>query len=284
MSPDELRALMDGRDRTNLYVVDVRTTEEFAAGHIAGAIWVPGGQAVQATDDAVAVRAAVIVLACDGFTRSVMTASWLKRMGYPRVSVLAGGLAAWADSGGATETGHPVAVPFGYESARARVTHLAAPALDRVRGDAGAPAIVSVDQSDVYARGHVPGAGWLCRSRLELAIAGVVADKSRPIVMTCADGVASTLATATLVQLGYERASVLEGGTRAWEAGGLAVERGRTRLLDDADDITLKPYERGREAMETYLEWEEALDPDGVSPVQLIRDGGTLGVERGRSA
>ena len=36
--------------------------------------------------------------------------------------------------------------------------------------------------------------------------------------------------------------------------------------------MVLKPYERGREAMEAYLRWEEALLPDGVSPHALLRD------------
>ena len=36
------------------YIIDVRSEAEFAAGHIAGAINVPGGQAVQRADDFVA--------------------------------------------------------------------------------------------------------------------------------------------------------------------------------------------------------------------------------------
>ena len=87
--------------------------------------------------------------------------------------------------------------------------------------------------------------------------------------MTCADGLASTLAAATLAGLGY-RARVLEGGTRAWEAAGRPVERGPVRLLDEADDVVLKPYERGRAAMEAYLRWEEALDLEGASPHALL--------------
>src|SRR5215831_17242507 len=82
VSPDELSALLARRDRDNAYVLDVRTSEEYAEAHIAGAVWAPGGQAVQATDEYVAVLAAAIVLACDGFARSVMTAAWLRRMGF----------------------------------------------------------------------------------------------------------------------------------------------------------------------------------------------------------
>jgi hypothetical protein len=33
------------------------------------------------------------------------------------------------------------------------------------------------------------------------------------------------------------------------------------RALDETDDVVLKPYEKGREAMEAYLKWEVDLDP-----------------------
>jgi rhodanese-related sulfurtransferase len=217
---------------------------------------------VQATDETIAVRAASIVLACDGFARATLTAAWLKRMGFPDVAVLAGGLPAWVEAGGATETGHPDVEPAGLDAARAAVT--AVPP-----GGLGGALVLDVDQSDAYTRGHVPGAAWICRSRLEDRIATVAPDRARPIVTTCGDGAASTLAAVTLGELGY-RARVLAGGTRAWEATGRPLERGATRLADEPDDIVPKPYERGRAAMEAYLAWEEALDDEGVSPIPLI--------------
>src|SRR5437870_1483919 len=262
ISPDDLAMRLARRER-NLYVLDVRTADEYAASHVAGAVWAPGGQAVQATDEYVAVRAASIVLVCDGFARSVMTASWLRRMGFPDVAVLAGGLPAWTAAGGAVERKHPTVVPFGWEAARQRVARVAP-------GDLGTGLILSVDQSDAYARGHVPGARWLCRSRLEWTIGTLAPERQAPIVVTCADGVASTLAAATLDRLGYTAVSVLEGGTRAWADAGLAVEDGRTRLADEPDDVVLKPYERGREAMERYLRWEADLDQDGRSRSRLL--------------
>jgi rhodanese-related sulfurtransferase len=264
IAPDDLRGLLAQRGERNVYLLDVRTREEYAAGHIAGAAWVPGGQAVQATDEAIAVRAATIVLACDGFARATMTAAWLQRMGFSDVVVLAGGLPSWSEAGGAVETGHPTVVPFGLAAARATVA--AVPP-----GELADAVILDVDQSDAYARGHVPGAVWVCRSRLEDQIAAVAPDRARPVVVTCGDGAASTLAAVTLGALGYA-ASVLDGGTRAWEAAGRPLERGATRLADEPDDIVPKPYERGRAAMEAYLAWEEALDNEGTSPVNLLPD------------
>jgi len=184
-------------------------------------------------------------------------------MGFPDVAVLAGGLPAWTAAGGAVEREHPTVVPFGWEAARQRVARVAP-------GDLGTGLILSVDQSDAYARGHVPGARWLCRSRLEWTVGTLAPERQAPIAVTCADGVASTLAAATLDRLGYTAVSVLEGGTRAWADAGLAVEDGRTRLADEPDDVVLKPYERGREAMERYLRWEADLDQDGRSRSRLL--------------
>ncbi len=244
-------------------MLDVRTAEEYAAGHIDGAVWAPGGQAVQATDEYVAVRAATIVLACDGLVRSVLTASWLGRMGYPKVMVLTGGVAAWERAGGAIALGHSLPKPAGWDAARAAAQAIKAGRLD-------AKTILNVDSSDLYAREHVPGAAWLSRSRLEQRIGEAVPDRQAPLVVTCTDGVQSTLAVATLLGLGYAGARVLEGGTRAWAAAGLPVERGATRLLDEPDDVVLKAYDRGREGMVAYLRWEEALDAQGRSPHQLL--------------
>jgi len=263
VSPDECMRLWGRRERENVHILDVRTSEEYAREHIAGAVWAPGGQAVQATDEYVAVRAAAIVLACDGLARSVMTAAWLRRMGFPNVAALAGGLPAWKESGGAIESGHPATLPWGYEAARDAVATVAPGAL-------GEALVLNVDPSDVYSRGHVPAAAWVCRSRLELKIAEAVPDKRRAIVVTCADGVQSTLAAATLGRLGYSTVRVLAGGTRAWVEAGLGAETGAGRLLDEPDDVVLKPYERGRESMEAYLRWEEALDHEGRSPHALL--------------
>ena len=269
VSPDAVADRWSHRDRENVSMLDVRTREEYEAGHVPGSIWAPGGQAVQATDEYVAVRGGWLVLICDGFGRSIMTAGWLKRMGFPHVAVLEGGVPAWERSGRPLETGQPAPVPFGYEAAQ-RVVERVAPGPLGPSGPLGHDVVVSVDPSDVYQRGHLPGAVWIGRGRLELAIAQAASDPARPVLLTCADGVQSTLAAATLRRMGYATARVLDGGVAAWRAAGLPVETGPGSMLGEADDVVQKPYERGRPAMEAYLRWEEALDAHGVSPHALL--------------
>ncbi len=64
------------------FLLDVRTPEEFASGHLPGFRSAPGGQLVQETDVSVPVRGARIVLADDDGVRAHMTASWLAQMGW----------------------------------------------------------------------------------------------------------------------------------------------------------------------------------------------------------
>src|SRR5437660_10398314 len=78
-------------DRRTLYVMDVRDPAEYRAGHLPGAVMIPGGQLVQGTDSWLGVWGARVGPVGDTGVRARMTASWLKRMGWDAV-VLEGGL------------------------------------------------------------------------------------------------------------------------------------------------------------------------------------------------
>ena len=77
----EIAALQSQADRT-LYRFDVRSEEEYTAGHLAGFRHYPGGQLVQEIDMAAPVRGARIVLTDNLRVRADMTASWLAQMGW----------------------------------------------------------------------------------------------------------------------------------------------------------------------------------------------------------
>ncbi|AOI50254.1 sulfurtransferase [Burkholderia oklahomensis C6786] len=97
----DLRTL-ESDDRT-LYRFDVRTPDEYAAGHLPGFASAPGGQLVQETDHHAPVRGARIVLADDDGVRADMSASWLAQMGWD-VSVVEP-----ADARERSERGQPAA-------------------------------------------------------------------------------------------------------------------------------------------------------------------------------
>ena len=52
-----------------------------------------------------------------------------------------------------------------------------------------------------------------------------LSDRSRQVILVCADGYSSSLAAATLRDLGFERATDVIGGFNGWVAAGLPVER-----------------------------------------------------------
>jgi rhodanese-related sulfurtransferase len=51
-----------------------------------------------------------------------------------------------------------------------------------------------------------------------------LSDPTRQFVLVCNDGYSSSIAAATLRDLGFERATDLDGGFNAWVAAGLPVE------------------------------------------------------------
>jgi len=89
IGPEEAKALEAQTHRT-LYRFDVRSSEDYAAGHIPGFRHYAGGQLVQEIDMAAPVRGARILLTDDRAVRAEMTASWLAQMGW-ETYVLEGG-------------------------------------------------------------------------------------------------------------------------------------------------------------------------------------------------
>ncbi|RYF77614.1 MAG: rhodanese-related sulfurtransferase, partial [Comamonadaceae bacterium] len=158
-----------------LYRFDVRTPEEYAAGHVPGFASAPGGQLVQETDHSVPVRGARIVLADDDGVRAFMTASWLAQMGWD-VHVLTGATAA-----DRSETAPAVPQP---PLPRAPVQGIAPAALAALL-HAGDAVLIDVGASANYVKRHVPGAWFAVRAQLPQALNRL--PEAGQYVLTCAD-------------------------------------------------------------------------------------------------
>ena len=85
--------------------------------------------------------------------------------------------------------------------------------------------VLDVREKDAYAAGHVPGACHLPRGQLELRVNEVLRDPTARIVTVCEYGKISTLAAATLRELGFQRTAALDGGMQAWRDNGYPLER-----------------------------------------------------------
>lgn len=84
--------------------------------------------------------------------------------------------------------------------------------------------VLDVREKDAFAAGHIPGARHLPRGQLELRVNDDLADPTLRIVVCCEFGKISTLATATLRDLGFMRATALDGGMKNWREGGFPLE------------------------------------------------------------
>jgi rhodanese-related sulfurtransferase len=81
------------------------------------------------------------------------------------------------------------------------------------------------------AEGEIPGALAIDRNILEWRLApssdhcvAEVADPERVVIVVCNEGYSSSLAAATLQDLGLHRATDLDGGFQAWRAAGLPID------------------------------------------------------------
>jgi rhodanese-related sulfurtransferase len=237
-----------------LYLFDVRDPREYAAGHVPGAVSAPGGQLVQATDQYVGTLGARIVLVDPAEVRAVMTASWLRQMGWRDVFVL-------ACEGHETE---PPATPI--------LGAPPPPELDcaglaelMARNDV---TIVDLSLSREYLRAHIPGAWFALRSRLKRALAKI--PLRGMLVLTSEDGVLAGRAVPEARSLTDHPVRALDGGNAAWLTCGHALTADDPRMADEPIDVWLKPYERASDraaAMREYLSWEVDL------PARVARDG-----------
>lgn len=249
------------RDRTTLYLFDVRDPAEYLAGHRAGFRSAPGGQLVQATDTFIAVRSARIVLADSDGVRARCTGAWLRRMGFQNVSVLDETAVGDIEVGPAPEV---VLGPDADPSAHVAPNELAG-LLAR-----GAAVVVDVATSREYRAGHIPGAWFAVRGRFSTDTSNL---PPAPLyVLTSPDGVIARLAVAELAVATGRPVKVLALGTAGWREVGLPIETTRENLASATDDVLLKAFERRdkrEDAMREYLQWELDL-------VEQVRRDGTI--------
>ena len=82
-------------------LIDVREADEFAAGHLPGAVLVPRGllEFKLSGSPALSARDLKVVLYCKTSGRAALAAAAMQDMGYLNVQSIAGGFDAWAAAG-----------------------------------------------------------------------------------------------------------------------------------------------------------------------------------------
>lgn len=244
-------------------VLDLRSLGEYSDGHVAGALPLPGGQSIQRTDEFLPAPGRHVVLYDSGDIRAHLAGYWLKRMGFPRVSVLTGGIDRWREEGRPLETGRHAKPAIPNETRLRETADFVDPVAmaDLLRNGqvAAAPVVLDVRTSRDYRNGHVPGAKWAPRGWIEEAAKPWLKDKT-PVILVGQDDSQALLTAGQLQALGHAEILMLSGGMKAWRKAGLAEETGLNPHCDRyLPDLVEAPYAGDLSKMRAYLDWEVAL-------------------------
>jgi len=244
-----------------LYLLDVRSPEEYECGHLPNSQNAPGGQLVQATDTYIGTLGARIVLIDDDGVRAKTTASWLSQMGRPNVYVLTDSIGSHT-----LETG-----PERFKTLRKALLSsalevdpisLAAQTRDREI------ALLDVADSRTYKHGHIAGAWFTVRSQIRSCLDRIPAAPEYVLTSPC--GLLAQLTAPDISSYVHAPVKVLSGGTDGWVTAGLTLVSGFERMAAEPNDVYWLPYdheaEKAKHQMREYLSWETGLLP------QIARD------------
>jgi rhodanese-related sulfurtransferase len=257
-----------------VYLLDVRTPEEFLAGHYPGSRSAPGGQLVQATDAYIGTRGARVVL-IDGqdAVRATVAASWLLQLGLPEVYVYG------AEAAELRVTGPEPGPEAGHHGPGELIT---AAQLARALDGAAQLTVIDLEEPPPYyqERRYIPGSAYARRSALTadpVLLAGL-----GQVVLTSSDGALARLAAGELASVPGVRVTALHEGTGAWIAAGYPVQAGLGQLAL-TPDVTLPrpPSRQEREVtFAQYVSWGDQitgqLKRDGLVTFQVARAGSVV--------
>ena len=94
MSPKELKKALEG-GKKNLLVLDVRSDDEYAQGHIKGAKHLPLHRLSDGIKLLKGLDRGDVVCVCASGKRSAVASVWLKKAGFESVYNLSGGMLRW---------------------------------------------------------------------------------------------------------------------------------------------------------------------------------------------
>jgi len=245
ISPELLKTWEKDPKRTT-YIFDVRTKEEFSAGHWPEAKHAPGGQLVQATDHYLAVRNARIVLCDDTGLRAATTAMWLRGMGHD-VTILEEDVSQTITSK-VNDTVASIGVDAPLISPEGAFRKVADGAI-----------LVDSSRSQNYRHGHARGSIWVTRSRVKNS-------DCRPDDTIIVTGQEKSLILGVVrdfLELGFTDLFWFEGSAEIWGGAGFEIEQTPNCPMDqECIDFLFFVHDRhdgNMDAARRYLEWETGL-------------------------
>ena len=229
------------------YVFDIRTRQEFEAGHLPGSVHAPGGQLVQATDKKIAARGARIVLIDDTGLRAANTAIWLSQMKH-EVYLLSEDISQIDDLASGGEALKTVNEKL--------ALCLESQLIEKL--DNGA-LLLDFNAGMDFRKGHIAEAQWAIRPLLDK----LEAVKTSDIILTSSNRNVAELAAIDLREMGFKHLSYLEGDIHSWRVAGIEISTTLDMPSDeDCIDYLFFVHDRHQgnlEAARGYLAWEIGL-------------------------
>ena len=232
ISSEELRELYS--TDIEFALIDPREEMLFARAHLFAATNMPLSRLELRIASAVPRRETRIVLCDDGDGVAERAAMRLQELEYENLRILAGGVPAWALSGGAVFAGVNVPSKAFGEFVEKSLGTPAIPAADlAARIDSGKDTLIlDARPAGEHAEYCIPGAICCPSAELIFRTAGMRPSNDTRIVVHCAGRTRSIIGAQTLIDAGVHKDVVsLENGTPAWEFAGLDLEEGSQRIL-----------------------------------------------------
>lgn len=242
----ELLETWERDPKRTTYIFDVRTEEEFSAGHWPGARHAPGGQLVQATDQYFAVRNAQIILCDNTGLRAATTAMWLRGMGHD-VSILDEDMS-HAVSSKIRYTDNSLVVDVPLVSPEGAFRRVASGAL-----------LIDASRSQDYRNGHASGSIWITRSQVK----NLDCRSDDAIIVTGQEKSLILGVVREFLELGFTDLHWFQGSGQIWSLAGFEVEQTSDYPTDqECIDFLFFVHDRhdgNMDAAQRYLEWETGL-------------------------
>jgi rhodanese-related sulfurtransferase len=230
-------------------LLDVRSAAEFTRDGAPAAVHAPGGQLLQATDQAIGVRRARVLLVDHDKVRAPVFASWLTQMGIETALVASRDAAALRRPASGDSRNLALDAVF-IDANGLRALH-------------GAHALHLIDlrSSAAYRTGHAAGARWSIRPRLLDTLAA--AALSDPVVLFADTPALAALAALNLREAGFTSVSIAANGVDTWMQAGLPLESSPS-VPEDHERIDYLSFVHDRhggnlDAARAYLAWETGL-------------------------
>jgi rhodanese-related sulfurtransferase len=245
---DAAQAWIDEPQRT-VFLVDVRTFDEYDADGLPDAVHAPGGQLVQATDQTIGVRRARVLLVDYDGVRAPVVASWLVQLGFD--VALADAAVSSALRSRDIRRQNPGELP-----------NLDGPAL-REAALAKPGVLLDLRSSAAYRREHAANAHWTIRPQLAETLASIGASTTDTLLLFADEAAVANLAAIDLRELGYSRIFSAGKGLEQWRAAGLPLAATPDLPTDESRiDYLFFVHDRhdgNLDAARRYLDWETGL-------------------------